>query len=98
MAENNVLNGIEIPSELLDGIAGGVLTDTSKEFLRVLITSAKKGGYTMENFVEDLVSFSAIEEFSLLDGKRVKPCVVIGEVVDVEFSCLHVSEGTFDAK
>ena len=62
MAENNVLNGIEIPNELLDGIAGGVLTDTSKEFLRVLITSAKKGGYTMENFVEDLVSFSAISD------------------------------------
>ena len=62
MAENNVLNGIEIPSELLDGIAGGALTDTSKELLRVLITSAKKGGYTMENFVEDLVSFSAISD------------------------------------
>ena len=62
MAENKVFEGIEIPDDLLDSIAGGVLTDTHKEFLRALISSAKKGGYTMENFVEDLVSFSAISD------------------------------------
>ena len=62
MADNKVFDGIEIPDDLLDSIAGGVLTDTSKEFLRVLITSAKKGGYTMDDFVQDLVSFAPISD------------------------------------
>lgn len=62
MADNKVFDGIEIPDDLLDSIAGGVLTDTHKEFLCALISSAKKGGYTMDYFVQDLVSFAPISD------------------------------------
>ena len=62
MADNKVFDGIEIPDDLLDSIAGGVLTDTHKEFLCALISSAKKGGYTIEDFVGDLVSFAQISD------------------------------------
>ena len=62
MADNKVFDGIEIPDDLLDSIAGGVLTDTHKEFLCALISSAKKGGYTMDDFVQDLVSFAPISD------------------------------------
>ena len=62
MADNKVFDGIEIPDDLLDSIAGGVLTDTHKEFLCALISSAKKGGYTTDDFVQDLVSFAPISD------------------------------------
>ena len=62
MADNKVFDGIEIPDDLLGSIAGGVLPDTHQEFLGALISSAKKGGYTMDDFVQDLVSFAPISD------------------------------------
>ena len=58
MAENNALEGIEIPDNLLDSIAGGVLTDDDKDALRIMISAAKSGGYSLDDFIAGLVGFS----------------------------------------
>ena len=51
MAENEN-NGIVIPDELLEGIAGGTLDDTSINNLTVLVTYLKSEGSTLEEVLK----------------------------------------------
>lgn len=51
MAKNEN-NGIVIPDELLEGIAGGTLDDTSINNLTVLVTYLKSEGKTLEEVLK----------------------------------------------
>ena len=51
MAKNEN-NGIVIPDELLEGIAGGTLDDTSINNLTVLVTYLKSEGSTLEEVLK----------------------------------------------
>ena len=41
-------NGVEIPDDLLEGVAGGVVTDSEKETLFGILKGFKDGGGTKE--------------------------------------------------
>ena len=42
------INGIEIPEEMLESIAGGVLDDVSRQNLKGLVGLFKANGYSLE--------------------------------------------------
>ena len=50
MAENEY-NGIDIPEDLLDGIAGG-MTDVEKANINAFIIFGKKAGMTLEQILD----------------------------------------------
>ena len=53
MAEN-MHEGVEIPEELLEKIAGGALSDTDKFTIAAWVVSYKKQGKTLEEAIQDL--------------------------------------------
>lgn len=46
--------GVELPSELLEGIAGGVLTDAERYLLNLFIKERKESGVTLDEALEEL--------------------------------------------
>ena len=48
MADHDITEGIELPDELLDGIAGGVLSDEEKAAFSAALAAWKGNGFTLE--------------------------------------------------
>ena len=46
---DNIFDGFEIPEELLEGIAGGVLDDLQLLMLRKVLPTLKQEGYSKEH-------------------------------------------------
>lgn len=48
MADHDIAEGIELPDELLDGIAGGVLSEDEKAAFSAALAAWKGNGFTLE--------------------------------------------------
>ena len=51
MAENEY-DGVDIPEDLLEGIAGGEMTDVEKANINAFIIFGKKAGMTLEQILD----------------------------------------------
>ena len=52
--ENEI--GVELPNELLEGISGGVLTDSERYLLNLFIKERKEKGVTLDEALQELKS------------------------------------------
>lgn len=76
MAE--IINGIEIPEELLESIAGGVLDDDSRNNIEAFVTAFKQLGMNLDEIFDQFAfarySSDADEIFAYIEqvyGKRI---------------------------
>ena len=56
-SENGI--GVELPSELLEGVSGGVLTDGQRYLLNMFIKERKERGVTLDEALAELKSAPA---------------------------------------